>query len=125
MITLSQLKEFLLQYGITAPDFILQCIIDTVDAIEPCLTAAGKTDCEKILIASYACALLVISQGATRVDSEKLPSGAARSYDVTSFKDQQKMLYNNLQALDTGNCTGAIIPYPADGAFFAVVGAIC
>lgn len=129
MITLVQLKEFLLQYGITAPDFILTAIIATVNVIEPCLDGGGKTDSEKLLISAYACTLLILKQGYKSTKSEKLPSGASRTY-TDAVDDQFEDLHNNLLTLDTDNCTATILPPSLTVAsdsigFFAVVKPSC
>lgn len=125
MITFAELKEFLASIGITAPDFMLEAIICVVDNIEACLDGAGKDECEKKLISTYVAALMALSQGASKISADKLPSGAARNYENTSIADTQKMLYNSLSALDTANCTSAILPAPLNGSFLAVVGGGC
>jgi len=121
MITTCEVKKFLEQYGVTAQDFVIDCLIAKVDEKESCFDDAGYSDCDKSLIAMYTVSVLVLGQAPTRINSDKRPSGAARDYENSDFEIIKSSLINNISTLDTAGCVNDLLPNSTDTAFFAVV----
>ena len=121
MITTCEVKEFLKQYGVTAQDFIIDCLIAKVEEKEACFDDTGYSDCDKSLIALYTVSVLVLGQAPTRIESDKRPSGAARAYENTDSDIIKSSLINNIATLDTAGCVNSLLPNSTDTAFFAVV----
>lgn len=121
MITSCEVKTFLEQYGVTAQDFVINCLIDKVEEKQSCFDAAGYSDCDQSLIALYTVSVLVLGQAPTRIESDKRPSGAARGYENTDFDIIKSSLINNISTIDTAGCVSDLLPNSTDTAFFAVV----
>ncbi|MGL4545425.1 DUF7370 family protein [Plesiomonas sp.] len=121
MIIKEQLNEFLAQYGVTLPSFVVDAIIEKLDTITPCIVGAGYSDATATLIYAYAGAILAGNTGTRRVKSQGAPSGASQSFDYGSM--DFTVLRRNLAQLDTSGCTTELIGAdPVSGNFFAVVG---
>lgn len=115
MITLDQAKEFLSGYGVQIPDVLLQAILDTVNAIEPCLDGytPAYTEAQKTMIMLYAIGVLALSAQTRIVTSEHAPSGASRSF--AHYADAIKSLKSSLSVLDKSGCTSDIIAQAGGG----------
>lgn len=115
MITLDQAKEYLSGYGAQIPDVLLQAIIDTVNAIEPCLDghAPAYTEAQKTMIMLYAIGVLALSAQTRIITSEHAPSGASRSF--AHYTNAIKSLKSSLAAMDKDGCTAGIIEQAGGG----------
>ena len=116
--------SFLDELGYSIPTVVLTPVICRVDGLDPCLIGAGYDDCTIALIKLYAVALMCISSGARRIQSQHAPSGASRSFVYGS--DAIGWLRNALSGLDTAGCTSSLPITAGDNAgYFRVVGGGC
>lgn len=117
MITLDQAKEFLSSYGVQISDVLLQAIVDTVNAIEPCLDGVDPpyTEAQKLMIMLYAVGVLAMSAATRIVNNEHAPSGASRGFHI--YADALKSLKSSLAAMDKSGCTADIIAAAGGGSY--------
>jgi hypothetical protein len=109
-LTLEQAKEYLASVGINVPDFMLQLLVDQVNSIDACLTAAGYSNATAILIKLYALGLMTLAQGDKYISSQTAPSGASQSFRYASLSDRWKGGLGLLNGLDKTGCTDSLIP---------------
>lgn len=121
MITSAQARQYLDQaLGISVPDFIVDAAVAKVAAAETAMDDAGYTAETKVLIQSYAVALIAAGGSPRRLASQGAPSGASRSFK--NFDNTLTALRRSLAALDTaGTVTDLIGPDPAANTLFMVV----
>lgn len=118
-LTLEHAREYLASVGIELPDFMLQLLVDRVNAIDPCLIAAGYDDATALLIKLYAIGLLGVVQGDRYVTSQRAPSGAAQSYRYGTLQERYDAGLSLLNSLDTAGCaSGLVPPDPSGGSLF-------
>lgn len=120
MITKDQLTEFLAQYGVVLPDFMLDAIICQLDTVSACVD--GNYDaCTATLIYAYAGAIIAGSAGTRRIASQHAPSGASQSFNYGTMDFTQ--LRRTLKSLDSSGCTTDLVgPDPVQGNYFRVIG---
>jgi hypothetical protein len=121
-ITAAQVKQQLSALGYTIPDFMIDAYLCKLDAISPCLEAAGHDECDMMLIQIYAVTLMAITGYSTgqRIKSQSAPSGASRSFD---YSGDIKKMRDTLLALDTAGCTANLpIDVGSSVGFFGVFG---
>lgn len=121
MITAEQAAEYLdASLGVTLPSFIVAAAVETVEAVEPQMLAAGYSEATMVLVQSMAVAILAAAGDPKRLQSQGAPSGASRS-----FKHSDKALSalrRSLAAKDTAGITAGLVgPDPAAGTMLMVV----
>lgn len=109
MITLDQLKEYLVSQGITLPDFILELLLDQINATWACLTEHYPLSTAK-LIALYLGSMLGMAQGDKYISSQTAPNGASRSFRYNNLSDRWNMQLRLLQGADKFGCTDDLVP---------------
>lgn len=121
-ITVEQAREYLASVGIALPAFMLELIVEQVNAITPCLTGAGYDDATAKLIKLYAVGLLGVVQGDRYVTSQRAPSGAGQSFRYGTLSERYSAGLSLLQRLDTAGCAAGLIPADPSGprVFFGV-----
>lgn len=121
MITAEQAAEYLdASLGVSLPTFIVAAAVETVEAVEPQMVAAGYSEATMTLVQCMAVAILAAAGDPRRLQSQSAPSGASRS-----FKNSDKALTalrRSLAAKDVAGVTTALIgPDPAAGTMLMVV----
>lgn len=121
MITAEQAAEYLdASLGVSLPTFIIAAAVESVEALEPAMLAAGYSEANTTLVQSMAVAILAAAGDPRRLQSQGAPSGASRS-----FKNSDKALTalrRSLAARDTAGITAALIgPDPSAGTMLLVV----
>jgi len=120
MITADQLNEFLAQYGVSLPSFVVDAIVCQLATIAPCIDA-NYDPCTAVLIYAYAGAILAGNTSTRRVKSQGAPSGASQSFEYGTL--DFTLLRRNLKGIDTFGCTTDLIGAdPANNSFFRVIG---
>lgn len=121
MITLDDLKNELKCYMTQCPpsDFMLQCIVDMVNAKEPCMLESGYSECEIKLAQMTAAIILAIYQFPTYFQSRSVDDASVTSDE--SRNDRISQLESALYKLDPAGCLTPLLPTKPGTVFFAVV----
>ena len=122
MITIEEIKQFIAEYGLAMPEFLLSILLDKANSIDASMVDAGYSDSDKKLIKLYSVALMAIAQGARQISSQSGPSGAGRSFRYESLADVKASLTAALSNIDTANCAGTLAPTEVGGGFMLVAG---
>lgn len=107
-ITAEQVKEALTAYNLTAADFVINCIVTKVNAVEQCMIDAGADECDITLALTYLSVLLVWVSGPTQQESVRSIGGASVSFKYPN--DPYKSLTYLIGLYDTTGCTSDLIP---------------
>ena len=119
-ITVSDVVAFLESSGYTCDENTIECIIETIDnSADACFDANGYADCTVKLIKIYLAALMCISAGAQRIQTEKDLSGDSVTFDTN--QQTESKLAAQIRALDTNGCVSDLIP-TTSGAYFRTIG---
>ncbi len=125
MITKEQIKDFYASSGITLPDYMIDCIVETVNSVEQCMIDNSYTACQITMSQSIASSLIGLSMGARKVSSNSVDV-ISEAYRYESLSDLQDALSSNLSQFDPARCTDSVIPAKTNSAFlFAVKGCNC
>lgn len=108
-MNLDQAKQYLSSLGIDVPDFLLQAILDDIEARKECLER-HYTSSQIIRLYSLMIALSVSAQGGQYISSQSLPGGLSRSFRYKDDKAMWKGLTGQLRLIDTHNCLTDLIP---------------
>lgn len=121
MIVSAHVLQYLDQaLGITVPGFIVEAAVAQAVAAEPAMTEAGYSDETKLMVQTYAAAIIAAAGAPRRIKSQGAPSGASRSFD--NQDSALTLLRRTLTALDTAGTVAAIVgPDPASKTMFMVV----
>ena len=121
MITSTQATQYLDEaLGVSVPAFLIDAVLEKVEAAEPAMAAAGYSDANTIIMQCMAVAIIAAAGSPRRVTSQGAPSGASRGFKY-SDKDLSA-LRRALLALDTaGTLTALVGPDPAGATVFMVV----
>ncbi len=126
MITLDELNEILSTNGIEVPDYMAQCIVDTVNQKEKCLIDKGLSECIVKMCQILAAQLLASNLSSGKVVQSESVDVVRVSYKVESASDSQKGWYNQLISLGGFECFEDVISPPVGGPYgFAFVGVGC
>lgn len=120
MITSPQIKEYFASLGIVLPDFMIDCIVEKVNSVEPCMTGNSYSLCDITMSLLIASGLIGISMGARKVTSQKADI-VSQNYQYDSIDDLQSILTNNLAQFDPSGCTNSIIPTKKNPSFLFTV----
>ncbi|KQP02462.1 hypothetical protein [Pseudorhodoferax sp. Leaf265] len=121
MITSTQAQQYLDQaLGVSVPSFIVDAAVAQVAAAEQAMVDAGYSEQKRLLVQTYAVALIASAGAPRRIQSQGAPSGASRSFK--NQDDAMTQLRRSLASLDTaGTVAGLIGPDPASNTLFMVV----
>ena len=121
MITSTQAIQYLDQaLGVSVPSFLIDAVLEKVEAVEPAMSAAGYSEADTIIMQCMAVAIIAAAGSPRRVTSQGAPSGASRGFKY-SDKDLSS-LRSALAALDTAGILAALVgPDPAGASLFMVV----
>lgn len=121
MISTAQAAQFLDQaVGVTLPPFLLAAAVETVEAAEPAMFAAGYSEATQTRIQCMAVALIAGADSARRIASQSAPSGASRSFKYADAALSQ--MRRTLAALDpAGTVADLVGPDPVAATLFMVV----
>lgn len=120
MITSAQIKEYFASLGIALPDFMIDCITEKVNTVEPCMTSNNYAACDITMSLLIASGLIGISMGARKVTSHKADI-VSQGYQYDSIEDLQDILTNNLSQFDPNGCTNSVIPVKKNASFLFTV----
>lgn len=121
MITSTQATQYLDQaLGVSVPAFIIEAVVQKVEAAETAMIAAGYGDSDMVLMQCRAVAIIAAAGSPRRVTSQGAPSGASRGF---KYNDKDlSALRRALAALDTAGILIPLIgPDPAAATLFMVV----
>lgn len=108
MITATQAQEYLdAVLGVAVPSFLLRSSLESIEALEPAMIAAGYSEPTRINIQCMAAAICVGADFARTIKSQSAPSGASRSFEKTD--KAVSALRRRLAALDTAGVTANLI----------------
>ena len=119
-VTKEQIKEFYESAGITLPDYMIDCIVETVNSVEQCMINGNYTACQITMSLSIAAALIGLSMGARKVSSNSVDV-ISEAYKYESLSDLQDILSNNLRQFDPNGCTDSVIPTKLNPSFLFTV----
>lgn len=93
-LDIDDVSDYLGEMGFNPSEMMLSLYISQADSLDETLETAGYSVDTQKLIKLYLIAVLVISSGARRVNSESAPSGASHSfnYDGKALENLQKMI---------------------------------
>lgn len=121
MISVAQAQQYLDQaLGVGVPAFLVSAAVETVEAAEPAMVAAGYSESVQVRVQCMAVALIAAAGSPRRVSQQGAPSGASRSFkyadaDLTALR-------RSLTALDTaGTVAGLVGPDPSTQTLLMVV----
>jgi hypothetical protein len=121
VISAADAQQYLDQtLGVTVPGFLLRAAVESVEALEPAMLAAGYDEPTQIRIQAMAVAIVAAAGSPRRLASQGAPSGASRSFKYAD-KDMTA-LRRSLAALDTAGTTAQLIgPDPSTQTLLMVV----
>lgn len=120
-ITIDEIKAALSSYGLTVPDMLLNCYIEIVNEIIPCLDENNVSECKAKIILINSAILLADAAGTVKISSTSGASGSSVSFKYDDeFYDKLK---NQIEQFDEFGCALGLIPEePGAKGFFDVVG---
>lgn len=120
-ITIDEIKAALSSYGLTVPDVLLNCYIEIVNEIIPCLDENNVSECKAKIILINSVILLADAAGTVKISSTSGASGSSVSFKYDDkFYDKLK---NQIEQFDEFGCASGLIPEdPGAKGFFDVVG---
>jgi hypothetical protein len=108
VITSTQAQQYLDQaLGVSVPLFIVDGAVAKVAAAEPAMVAAGYTASDRVLIQTYAVALIASAGAPRRIASQGAASGASRSFK--NFDASLTALRRALADLDTAGTVSTLV----------------
>lgn len=121
MITATQAQQYLDQVlGVGVPAFLVSAAVETVEGVEPAMSAAGYSEATQVRIQCMAVALICAAGDPRRVQSQGAASGASRSFKYAS--GDLSALRRSLAALDTAGTVSELVGAdPAAATLFMVV----
>ena len=121
MITATQAQAYLSDsLGVSVPDFIVEAVVATVATVEQRMVDAGYDATKRLLIQTYAVAIIAAAGAPRRIASQGAPSGASQSFK--NFDNSLTQLRRTLAGLDTAGITGPLVGAdPAANTLFMVV----
>ncbi len=126
MITIDQLNEVVAAGKLKVAPSILQCILETVNSKEDCLTALSLNECIVQLCQMAAAQLLISNLSAGRTVKSESADVISTSFQVETASTAQKALYNQLATWGALDCFSDVISVPVGGPYsFAFVGVGC
>jgi hypothetical protein len=126
MITIDQLNEIVSTGKLQVPASTLQCVLDTVNSKEDCLTALGLSECIIQLCQITAAQLLMSNLSGGRTVKSQGADVISVSYQTETASTVQKAWYNQLATWGALDCFSDVISVPVGGPYsFAFVGVGC
>ncbi|MCZ2496432.1 hypothetical protein GN316_06665 [Xylophilus sp. Kf1] len=108
MITATQAQAYLSDsLGVSVPDFIVEAAVATVATVEQRMVDAGYDATKRLLIQTYAVAIIAAAGAPRRIASQGAPSGASQSFK--NFDNSLTQLRRTLAGLDTAGITGPLV----------------
>lgn len=121
MISASQAQQYLDQaLGVGLPSFLVAAAVETVEAAEPAMVAAGYSEATQVRIQCMAVAIIAAAGDPRRINSQGAASGASRSFKNSD--NALTALRRSLAALDTAGTVATLIgPDPSTQTMLIVV----
>lgn len=108
MITSTQAQQYLDQaLGVSVPLFIVENAVAKVATAESAMIAAGYSESDRVLIQTYAVALIASAGAPRRIASQGAASGASRSFK--NFDASLTALRRSLAALDVKGTVALLV----------------
>ncbi len=121
MISAAQASQYIdATLGVGLPAFLVSAAVESVEALEPAMLAAGYDEPTIVRIQALTVAIVAAAGNPRRVTAQGAPSGASRSFKYAD--GDLSALRRSLRALDTAQTTAALVgPDPTSATLLMVV----